>query len=322
MENIYLAYQSMQQALQIEGIYPTDRVIGRGRPLTCAFTNDFTPKLTASEAEYLCAQFGLTLPIHVLVPHAAYRRNSRYLHCHVWKGSTAAPFPCIDDGVMACPPELHFLMMAQENNIQQQVQLGFDLCGTYVRNAFWKENEGRYDLTPRTNTTHLDEYVKSQKGANGVRRAQLALSYVQDNARSPKETDLAMGLGLPCVYGGESFGMPLMNQEILLPEDGRKLMGSSRCWCDLCWPEVKLDVEYNGYNYHRGRTNTTHDRARELALATAGYKVITFSHAQLMDGDQFDVVVKEIAKCFNKKVLHTSKKYEEQRKILREVISG
>ena len=52
---------------------------------------------------------------------------------------------------------------------------------------------------------------------------------------------------------------------------------------DFLWPKDRLVVETDGYSSHRGRQAFEDDRARELYLHTAGYRVRRFTDTQVHD---------------------------------------
>ncbi len=48
---------------------------------------------------------------------------------------------------------------------------------------------------------------------------------------------------------------------------------------DLAYPDVRLGVEYHGWDFHRTRRSFDHDRRRGNALALAGWTVLSFTSA-------------------------------------------
>jgi very-short-patch-repair endonuclease len=50
---------------------------------------------------------------------------------------------------------------------------------------------------------------------------------------------------------------------------------------DFLWPERRLVVETDGLRYHRTPQQQGKDRARDQALAVAGFTVLRFTHAQV-----------------------------------------
>lgn len=52
---------------------------------------------------------------------------------------------------------------------------------------------------------------------------------------------------------------------------------------DAVWPDHRLVVEVDGWNFHRGRRAFETDRARDAAHVAAGYRVLRFTATQLRD---------------------------------------
>src|SRR5690348_10726379 len=63
-----------------------------------------------------------------------------------------------------------------------------------------------------------------------------------------------------------------------VPLTNRQLHGFQ---VDAVWPDVKLVVEVDGYEFHRDRASFENDRARDAMLVAAGYRVIRFTATQL-----------------------------------------
>jgi very-short-patch-repair endonuclease len=50
---------------------------------------------------------------------------------------------------------------------------------------------------------------------------------------------------------------------------------------DFLWPESRLIVEVDGYEFHRDRATFEADRARDANLAAQGYRVLRFTYRQV-----------------------------------------
>ena len=50
---------------------------------------------------------------------------------------------------------------------------------------------------------------------------------------------------------------------------------------DFVWPENRLIVEVDGYEFHRARAAFEADRARDAELVTQGYRVLRFTYRQV-----------------------------------------
>jgi very-short-patch-repair endonuclease len=50
---------------------------------------------------------------------------------------------------------------------------------------------------------------------------------------------------------------------------------------DAAWPHQLLAVELDGWAYHHDRAAFQNDRARDVTLARAGWRVVRFTHADV-----------------------------------------
>ena len=51
---------------------------------------------------------------------------------------------------------------------------------------------------------------------------------------------------------------------------------------DFCWPAERLIVETDGHRHHGTRAAFEHDRARDALLTAAGWRVMRFTHRQVL----------------------------------------
>jgi predicted transcriptional regulator of viral defense system len=83
----------------------------------------------------------------------------------------------------------------------------------------------------------------------------------------PGESDLEMRV-LRAVVGA---GLPEPVQQHRVTLSGR------RCRIDLAYPELKVAIEVDGWDYHRTRTAFDADRARENDLVAEGWRMLRFT---------------------------------------------
>jgi very-short-patch-repair endonuclease len=50
---------------------------------------------------------------------------------------------------------------------------------------------------------------------------------------------------------------------------------------DFLWPQVRLIVEVDGYEFHGARTSFEADRERDAELMRRGYRVLRFTYRQV-----------------------------------------
>jgi very-short-patch-repair endonuclease len=65
-----------------------------------------------------------------------------------------------------------------------------------------------------------------------------------------------------------------------VPVTNRLLLGFN---VDALWPDLKLVVEVDGYEFHGDRDSFENDRARDATLVAHGYRVLRFTAIQLRD---------------------------------------
>jgi hypothetical protein len=63
------------------------------------------------------------------------------------------------------------------------------------------------------------------------------------------------------------------------PDVNRRIDGGIEV--DFLWPGARLVVEVDGYAFHRSPTAFEEDRARDVALVLAGYRVLRFTWTQV-----------------------------------------
>jgi very-short-patch-repair endonuclease len=117
------------------------------------------------------------------------------------------------------------------------------------------------------NRGRLDELVLASSGRRGIRALRSLLS--NDPVLVRNETEVLMleicrDAGLP---------RPLVNSQV--PVEGGSLE------VDLCWPDLRLIVEVDGYRFHGGRERANSDRDREQRLAIGGWQVVRFTRDQI-----------------------------------------
>jgi very-short-patch-repair endonuclease len=65
-----------------------------------------------------------------------------------------------------------------------------------------------------------------------------------------------------------------------LPEPKRQhpvVVGGRRYRIDLCYPDLRIAIEYDGWDFHRGRRSFDSDRVRGNDLVVLGFQVLRFT---------------------------------------------
>lgn len=239
----------------------------------------------------------LTRPLHVLVGSDAARRMSSEVVCHV--ESADLPVGSILDtrnGFCVCSPELCFVQMANVLGLEKLIALGFELCGTYDT---WCD-EIR-ECAPLTTVERLRAFTENVGSVHGRKKAARALQYVMGDSASPRETALAMLLCLPYRLGGYGIEAPRLNCRIDLGRRERRIAGRKYLVCDLYWPSVKLDVEYDG-GVHAEAERMAKDSMRRDALVSMGVTVVSVTKWQLDRSGELNGIAHLIAERLGKQL--------------------
>jgi len=262
------------------------------------------PVLPRGTKELKAVNFwGLMPPLHVLVGAGSARKVCRGLRCHV--NSCEHPggsFLRMASGMVVSSQELCFMQMAHELSLVELVALGYELCGSY-RLGSAPDQGFRADL-PLTSVSGLGSYAAKAVGMRGRVNAQRALRYIADGSASPMETILAMLLTLPYSLGGYGFPRPQLNYCVATPAGASagKAAGDSKYYCDLYWPDAKVDVEYDSDAYHTGSDRIAKDAIRRNALIRAGVTVISVSRIQINSAPELRELAKLLSKLLGKRL--------------------
>lgn len=124
------------------------------------------------------------------------------------------------------------------------------------------------DRTGRLNLDDLAQQAASAHGRHGFPRLQAILARHRPSGFSRSDLERRF-LALTAVAG---LPPPLVNQQVLGHE------------VDFHWPERRLVVEVDSYEYHRTRARFEADRARDRRLTIAGWRVLRITdHALVHD---------------------------------------
>lgn len=247
----------------------------------------------------------LDRPVHVLVGGTARVRRSAMCVSHCC--SVRLPrrsFVKLAPQVYASKPELAFVQVAGlEKDQVRLLLLGYELCGGYAtartRGAL-SQGMPSYQVEALATVRGLGSYAARIPSLNGAGKVNRAARYLADDSASPRETQLALALGLPQRFGGGGLGIPAMNYRIEATEEARDLAGRSFFLADLCWPEAKVDVEYQSAEMHGNSESLDRDSLRTNALDLMKWHVKSVANIQLGTMKGTDGVIKEVGKALGK----------------------
>jgi hypothetical protein len=261
-------------------------------------------------------------PLHVLVGGVNARRIRDDVNFHTCGETLRAGSLCeTDKGFWVSSPEYCFLQMASKISLLELIMLGYELCGLY-RLAIEPENTQTklISASPLTNTARLAEFLAKSEGMKGRKRALRALQHVADNSASPRETALTMLLCLPYKLGGFGFKLPELNYRIDINKTHRLTASKSLYFCDLCWPEPKLAVEYDSDQFHTESEQIASDAKRRNALESQGITVITVTRQQVNVVAEFNKIAALISKHLNKRLQYVDPGFTRAHRALRKTL--
>lgn len=196
-------------------------------------------------------------------------------------------------GFHVSSPELVFLQMAEEVELDQLIYVGFALCSSFrlddLEPGGCVQREGRDQ--PLTSVARIRSYLgRLPEGTRNVAIARRALEHVRDGARSPSESGIAMAVGLPVRLGGHSLGETRMNPEMRI-YDGVDARGTAR-WITRI-PDIlvtargrsgevrRAGIDFDANSTHSAPARAAADVERRNLIAPDG----RFAHFTLTSDD-------------------------------------
>lgn len=179
----------------------------------------------------------------------------------------------------------------------------WEACGTYCtqRTGLLRSQGTIYNSTPLTSVRALKAFCARCPSLRGSRKLSRALRYVADNSASPRETSLALLLGLPERLGGYNLGIPHMNKKVIATEQAFAVSGKRFFRCDLCWPGQKIDLEYQSRHSHEGEAKRIEDSRRTNALASMGWNVIEMTNDEASSISTLNIIANSLRKALGKR---------------------
>lgn len=189
-----------------------------------------------------------TVTIHVAVPSKRDRIQSKRVKCSVYEhGIPDGSFLDLGNGIVCAGPELLFLEMSRKMSVPVLVLLGYELCGTFSRDADNpRTGKVAMGIPPATSVDKIRSFLDGCGRIKGKSDAAWALGYVADNAWSAMEALLACLVSLGFENVGYGLGPVVLNKEEKLPElvDGY-VVRSSRI-PDLLFAGTCVGLNYDG----------------------------------------------------------------------------
>ena len=247
------------------------------------------PTNVQEAATYARTLVGVSGKLDLIVGRARSRRSSAVASCHVWTGPVSdGLISHLDASTYLSGPELLFVQLAGRLSKVGLLELGFELCGTYVIHP--DGSDCRVGVRPLTTPDRLRWIARSCSGTTGISKARWAAEHVLAGSNSPMETKLAILLSLPRSEGGWDCGTPLLNHQIPLSREAQGHCGRRHLTADLYFVKARTDVEYHGRRWHSRLADKVSDDARANALDMMGVHCNVVWGAQLYDERAMDGV--------------------------------
>ena len=237
-------------------------------------------------------------PIHLFVRERKQRRASTPdIVAHLSTNEfPSKSFISLGEGVYASSPEFCFLQMADELDYIDLIRYGYELCAGYMLDD--SAPGGFVQSGMLTDTKKMKSYLGRIPWWRGCRKATIALNYIADGSRSPRETALAMSLCLPTRWGGYQLPKPELNYKI---DVGFDIEGFSNRYVDLYWPNKSFGIEYESTLIHADQEKMTHDSVREKILKEQGVQLLRVTKEELSNPLRYELIVKLTARALGRK---------------------
>lgn len=260
----------------------------------------------------------LAEPISISVGLEANRSYLSGVECHVWSG----PLPTgamqqISPNVFVATPEqclLERTRASHETRIAGDldiIRMGFRLCGTYSLASCDAGEDGVAVRQPLSSAESLKRFLSSAD-VRGSNRAASLLPYVLEKSASPRETALSMHLWLPHHLGCFCAGRPQLNYTVDIDE-GLRLPGGPRSYrIDLCYPDARLAIEYDGEG-HADPPRIARDAQRRNDLSHMGWRIITVTARQLRSREAMAQIARDVASAQGMRLRIRARSFEAHR---------
>lgn len=191
------------------------------------------------------------------------------------------------------------MMQRGVRDIVRTLLLLWEACGTYQTSLTAMESKSQ--VQPLTSVRSLSKFVSANPSICGSAIVGRALKYVRDGSASLRETQLALVLGLPRRYGGYNLGLPVMNFGVEASPEARAIGGRKAYYCDLCWPEHRIDVEYQSDKEHAGEKMRIKDSRRTNALKSMGWNVFTVTNNEIRSVSTLEALSDSLRRAMGKR---------------------
>lgn len=249
-----------------------------------------------------------TKPYHLLIGGRNAGRQRDDVIRHAYSQLPPRALIRIDKTCCVASPELTFIQLAASGAYDdiELIELGFELCGTYVLDSSW---DG-FTCTdePLTSVEKIERMAARLRNHAGLPLAKRALKHVRNFSNSPMETVLALLVSLPTSQGGLGLGPIAMNQAVRTAAGTRHV--------DVGFPNHKLGLEYMGKQYHSIEAAGRDDR-RQNKLVGSGFTVLNVWYEDLVNEHLFQQFTDDLFHAMGKRRRIRAKGYAMKQRVLR-----
>lgn len=291
-------------------------VLARGRQHLPA---DYALRVSATEAGRIAASYGLSLPLNVQITEKSSRRHTAAVSSRLLAIPTSPQFYLLEPGVFVASPELALFDLAASMGEGELLLAGCELCGLY------SPDPGSGALLERPQLAQkrlLQQLSEQMAGARGAKRARFVASAVLERSRSPRESQLALLLSLPCTQGGYGLPQPLLNHPVELSSAAAAIYGRPLCECDLLFKEANLAVFYDSEDTHLSVKQQHNDALRHNALSASGIAELSVTNSQIRSLRRMDALASVVAAACGKRHATTVRSYRMRQVKLRRELLG
>lgn len=230
--------------------------------------------------------------LHLLLASPGQRWDVDGIQFHYFLHPDLLPsesFYQISSDTYVVSPELCFVQFAATHSFVETVWAGTDLCSKYQISLY--DNMETVECDPMTTRKDIEAYLaKLPKGTPGLKQARMAVRYITNSSRSPRETSLCTIMALPTIKGG--FAMPefVANDHLNPFGKWKKLLRKEKLEGDIVFAEQEWVFEYES-NEHHGEDQRGFDYEKISTLQMMGVTVTPISTWQMSDFEALETLL-------------------------------
>lgn len=231
-------------------------------------------------------------PIHIACPN---KRKAAGIASHAVSNlPVPGSFFRLGDAAFVASPEFALMQVIGKASPIKAVSLIYRASGTYALDE--GNPRGFLDRAPLTTVRKLRDFAQAAKGQPGAAALAKAAARASDGSASPRETQTAMLLTLPCRMGG--FGLPLaeVNKRIQLDRAQQRIVGKMFLKVDLYWSRPHIALEYDSDEFHSAYQDISRDSRRRNMLESMGIGVVTMTNDELKSPASCELIAKRLSK--------------------------